>query len=448
MTRSWFRLPKYLIRFGHRYRFQSTLLSISGLSISVATFYLFATPSDDPLGKRTSRFMASSAAQSSIRAAEPFGVTLQEAQIIVNHHLGQSPHVSALKELKDYGFSPSTRSYEIHVQTSDPSSFLLIVTPPPSPPSPSAPSYHPNSIPTLSHLHHLIKTNTSIPLPQIHHVDSSCSLVPFPYILSDLPTGIKLSEARARGLLTEKENMVVDLKVGAWLRELHDIENDWFGCPKSLEDTEKQAHQHHLPHHLGALGHFGVGGAEEEEPSYSWQESFTLFLEEMMCEAEERGEELPYEEIRMYLSRAIGFYLFDDAEVPKLVWFTGNEDAILIDVPSASNSESLSRPEPRITSFLQFTHAIYGDPLLERLFASPGPSKALLEGYGKNVVVFARQRTKRIWYEVFWGLVVLSEMAKAGLGEEEEEVKVGERRKRAKEVVLEGVKMLKDAPCY
>jgi len=94
-------------------------------------------------------------------------------------------------------------------------------------------------------------------------------------------------------------------------------------------------------------------------------------------------------------------FLFDDVEVPSLVALTTAAESVFItDVDG----------EPQLALLLpSFAHLLYGDPLLERAFSpSEAPSKALLEGYGAPPpIVFSRQRTKRMWYDLYLGLVVL-----------------------------------------
>jgi hypothetical protein len=146
--------------------------------------------------------------------------------------------------------------------------------------------------------------------------------------------------------------------------------------------------------------------------------------------------EIPFEEIRRYLSRAIGFFLFDDVEVPSLIGFTLSNEDVLISLPSASTAD-----EPHIVSLPIPTHALWADPMLETLFMPPGPSQALLEAYtngGGPLIVFPRQRTKRIWYTLFLAGVVLVE----GVREDMEKVKW------ATELIRECMEKLKDAPCY
>jgi len=73
--------------------------------------------------------------------------------------------------------------------------------------------------------------------------------------------------------------------------------------------------------------------------------------------------------------------------------------------------------EPQLALLLlSFAHLLYGDPLLERAFSpSEAPSNALLEGYGAPPpIVFPHQRTKRMWYDLYLGLVVLLGMRRVG----------------------------------
>jgi len=89
--------------------------------------------------------------------------------------------------------------------------------------------------------------------------------------------------------------------------------------------------------------------------------------------------------------------LFDDVEFPSLVWFTGDESSVMVN----------GGGERDFALCFGFSYAVWGDPLLETIFVSP--SAALLEGYQGTPIVFHRQRTKRTWYTLFYGLLVMVE---------------------------------------
>lgn len=245
-----------------------------------------------------------------------------------------------------------------------------------------APLSGPNNIQAqyklLSTLHaHISSAPPPVPLPfpvpLALNVDA-----PQPYILARLPAPLppsaQLKQLTAvRDALTPEQAASFDLLVGVALRTMHNLESEWCGPP-----------------------------ALENEGLYNWQEAFTLLVEETLSAAEAAGIASADDVIalRSYLGRAIGAYLFDDVEVPSLVSLTtGAESVFVAEVDGG----------PRLALLLpSFAHLLYGDPLLERAFSpSEAPSNALLKGYGTPPpIVFARQRTKRMWYDLYLGLVV------------------------------------------
>ncbi|KAI0954253.1 hypothetical protein AcV7_007532 [Taiwanofungus camphoratus] len=336
-------------------------------------------------------------------------VTLAQAQRILDHHRTQSTPIVTFEELRNSGYSAFTPTKTYVVVLADSSSYTLKVSPPPAP---TSPAYAPNSLAAEHALLQLLSSQTSIPHPTAHALDTSLALLSYPYLLLSHPRGIPLSRARASGKLSPRQALLLDLRMGAYLKQLHGVQNDWFGLPAQAADA-----------------------------LYSWQEAFTLLLETLLEEARERGVAAPYEDVRRYLSRAIGFFLFDDCEMPSLVSFAGDEDATLVQFDLESPSQDDEVP---ITSFLSFSHALWGDPLLEAMFCDP--SAALSEGYGGSPIVFARQRTKRIWYTLFLALMVLVQTAR------EEQTLMGEQDtdkvEWAKQALEKCAEELRDAPCY
>lgn len=244
--------------------------------------------------------------------------------------------------------------------------------------------WHPNSLSVSAKIITLITSQTSIPVAQ-PVLDTSCDILPHHFLLT-LPyhlafsSVISLSDAKQQNLLTPEQLTFIDLNIGRLLGQLHSgVLNEWYGLPQEFNPPA---------------------------PSYSWQESFTLLFESLLSEQSES--EMPLQEIRKYLSRAIAYFLFDDVEVPSLVWMTGSDDDIYLHIKDSSpQSVAIAAILPNVA------HAIWGDPLLETFFMPPAPSKALLEGYvdggGEPLLVFPRQKTKRLWYTLFLALLVLSE---------------------------------------
>lgn len=295
----------------------------------------------------------------------------------------------------------------------------------------------------------LLSQHTSIPHPTPLHHSDTLAIIPHEYLILTYTHGVPLSDLRRAGKLSDRQNMLIDLQIGRWMREMHDkVQNDWFGLPK-VQVPESAIASFSIP----GLASLVFGQTQEEEPSYSWQETFTSSLESLMQSAEALGlaPDVSYTDLRQYLGRAIGSFLFDDCDVPSLISFLGDDGSVIVDMPqSQPEAAAAADTEPRITSLLPPTYALYGDPLLETFFLQSGgddgtsaPSQALLEGYGGNPIVFRRQKTKRIWYDAFLCLAILL-AARSEIGDGDREAKVWWARQRIRECV----NILKDAPTY
>lgn len=106
--------------------------------------------------------------------------------------------------------------------------------------------------------------------------------------------------------------MRIDLRIGVHLRNLHALQNDWFGHPVAPAPVD---------------------------PCYSWQDAFIPLIEEVIDTLQKSHAELcDYSVLRKVLSRAYGSFLFEDVEVPSLVLGAGGLGDIW--VSKMSNAES------------------------------------------------------------------------------------------------------------
>jgi hypothetical protein len=345
-------------------------------------------------------------------------LTPQEARLILATHLPQQPTdlpTVTLLDLTDADpiayatfhpylvhCAPHTTTYLVTLQFSEP-------------PKGDAPLTAPNSIEAqyklLSALHTYLSSGPPpIPLPFPIPIALNAD-APRPYILARLPAllppSAQLKQLSAvRGALPPEQAASLDLRFGVALRAQHNLQSEWCGPPPL-----------------------------ESEGLYSWQETFTRLVDEALCAAEAAGiasaEDVTA--LQGYLARAIGAFLFDDVEVPSLVALTTGAGSVFV-----TDTDG----EPQLALLLpSFAHLLYGDPLLERAFSpSEVPSKALLEGYGAPPpIVFARQRTKRMWYDLYLGLVVLLGAGRVG-GDQDVDW--------AAQLVERSRVLLRDAPCY
>ncbi|KAJ3777218.1 hypothetical protein FB446DRAFT_718531 [Lentinula raphanica] len=353
-------------------------------------------------------------------------LSLEDAQKVITKWFPQPSHFRVIglvdAQLEDsYSRTRNNTTYMLDLassadNTSTHTSFITISSIADEPAS--VPRY--NSLQVYSMLIAKIHQQTSIPIPE-PILDTSLDSIDYPFLLTPpqplrSSAIIPLSAARAQNILTKPQEALIDLTLGQLLGQLHSgIQNDWFGHP-SLD--------------------------QPREPSYSWQETFVALLEPLLEHVHNVGIDfgVSYEDIRTYLSRAIAFFLFDDVEVPSLIWFTGSEDDIFITRPDDTSSSV------RIAAIVPtLAHALWGDPLLETFFLPPGPSEAIKEGYvgggGSPLLVFGRQHTKRLWYTIFLALVILVE--REGL-----QPTKSDKKPWALKTLERCSRALKDAPCY
>lgn len=212
-------------------------------------------------------------------------LTREEAQDILQKHLPGAE----VRSLED--FSPSTHI----VRLSDGRAYLLKLAT--STADSSAPVYAPNSILEQYTLLAHLATQPQFPSLPIPAPVAHGRYAEHVYLLTSLPPTASASNLRSissiRSQLSPRAVALVDLQIGQSLHRLHEIQNDWFGPP-----------------------------ALESEGIWVWQEVFVLLLEDALDRAGplELGLDVPA--LRRLLSRAIGSFVFDDAEVPSLVWFT------------------------------------------------------------------------------------------------------------------------------
>ena len=356
-------------------------------------------------------------------------LTPQEASAILAAHLPQPPTelptVSSVDSTDaDPAACASFHAYLVyHAATT-----YLVTLQLSEPLKGEAPLTAPNSLRAqyelLSALHaHLSSEPPPIPLPFPVPIALNAD-APRPYILARLPPAspplspsarLKSSLATVRrgdgdGTLPPEQVASLDLHFGLALRTLHNLQSEWCGPPPL-----------------------------EGEGLYSWQEAFERLVDEALCAAESAGDVFASAEdvvaLRGCLARAIGAFLFDDVEVPSLVALTTGAESVFV-------ADADGDGEPRLALLLpSFAHLLYGDPLLERAFSpSEAPSRALLEGYGSPPpIVFARQRTKRMWYDLYLGLVVLLGARRVGSDQNVD---------WATQLVEHNRVLLRDAPCY
>ncbi|KAG9315318.1 hypothetical protein JVU11DRAFT_4457 [Chiua virens] len=339
-------------------------------------------------------------------------VTLEQVHDVINSNDdNQSVQVASFSEIKhtSYSYTASQTFYHITLSNSD-RSYLLLVSPLQS--GTTAPP-GPITLPALSIVLSKILDNTAVPVPRpvAHDVSGNDGKWPFGWLLLRIPGSSPRSPATTslasiRHVLSPTQLARIGLRLGTYLRALHGVTNDWFGVPMDKEPEPPSVPSFAA---LLAAGEEGEGEGEGEDMTpYSWQDTFVSqfegLLERVCGDAETRKStpcDIDVDQLRRSLSRAIGSFLFDDVEMPRLIWVTGNEEDVIVSLAGEDDREAdISYILPT------FGRAIWGDPLMEAWFLPPGPSAAIGEGYfdgeedGTLIVFSATQDQEDVVYRI------------------------------------------------
>lgn len=218
-----------------------------------------------------------------------------------------------------------------------------------------------------------------------------------PYLLLTHPGGVPLSDPRFSSDSCSSVN--IRHEVGAHLRLLHEVQNDWFGLPSDPGEWSE---------------------------CYSWSECFTLLMENALDAASAiflsspgsgpSGNKILTEDdirnLRQHLSRAIAFYIFDGVEVPSLIWCPSLDWERFVIVKGDRLDDETNFTGLRVSSFTGWEGAIWGDPLMEGAFANP--SAELMESYGTELITLYRHKAKRLWYTIYATIVTMTNLKRNG----------------------------------
>ncbi len=283
------------------------------------------------------------------------------------------------------------------------------------------------------------KQVVTIPFPKVLKTDVWPADFPeqHSYVLLSVPENAEpiLSDFSAQTPPDSPLRQETDRRLGAVYSGVHKTFNLWYGIPSQPSEWCE---------------------------CISWQECFTALFHMALSSAERAslvGKDL-VEQLQRAMFHAVAYFLFDDVEVPSLVHNPGLEweSGIYVSKSVQEGDNDAADAALEVIAMYGWTNALWGDPLMECALRTP--SKAFLDGYGENPIVFERQETKKLWYLAYAALTSLVQKAKVkapGSSQVDKELtadSVSVRQAKVwgvdllKELLLQTAEKLKDAPCY
>ena len=220
----------------------------------------------------------------------------------------------------------------------------------------------------------LARTHTQAPLPDLLGTDFSRTLVSGDALVMAFLPGQPLHEVRPG--LSAAQQFAVDQQIGQHLRALHQATGPVFG---HLLDSERQ------------------------HPS--WRVAFSDMVGDVLEDARRVGVPLPVAAIRAALARHSP--LLDAVTRPSLLLWDSWDGNVFVEPGD---------PEPRVTGFIDFERALWGDPLAESQLLLRRTHSAFAEGYGQDLLATPEDRLRRGLYDLHLLLVMTVECTYRALG--------------------------------
>ncbi len=208
----------------------------------------------------------------------------------------------------------------------------------------------------------------SVPVPALRHADLSCEHLPAGHLFMDVAEGTPWS--RLREGLSGAQNDTIERQLGRITARINGITGPSFGYP--------------------------VVGPRFER----WVDAFAWMCHTLYADARRFGLEPSLSEMELSTLLERHGHVFDEVRVPRLVHW---------DLWAGNVFVRLDDGQPIVTGVIDFERALWGDPLMEFIPGRLRDLEAYETGYGERLLSTRSARLRRLFYNVYLGLVLVVE---------------------------------------
>lgn len=251
----------------------------------------------------------------------------------------------------DGGFCNAVYQAEV-----DGSGYIIKIAPPPNV---LMMGYEKNMMETEVEMLHLVREQTTVPVPNVVFYDDSCAICDSPYFIMTKVEGETLLAAKEQ--LSKEEYEHIQQVVGGYNRQINSI----LGKEFSLPGRKDMRH--------ATLAPFVM-------------ELFDLLLEDGK-KVESDLQHIDYEEVYEILHKYK--WVFEEVKTPQLVHWDLWEGNIFI-------------KEKEVCGIIDFERCIWSDPLMEHEFSGFGPvGESFLSGYEEGKVLTETEAIRSELYRLY-----------------------------------------------
>lgn len=281
------------------------------------------------------------------------------AQSIISHHFGSARKVAAFEELREGYFNAAAR-----LELDDGFHCVLKAAPQDGV---KGLRYEKGIMKAEVESMRLVKSRTSVPVPDIYVYDTSRSLLPSDFFIMQMLSGNPLHQVRQQ--IPIEQQVEIERSLGRMAYEMSQITNPVFGY-----------------------------WSQPQQRGTTWRATFLEMIDWVMADGKAIDVKLPipYDELYGLMERH--FDALNEVTTPRLVHWDIWDGNVFVNPQTG-----------QITGLIDFERVMWGDPLLESFFGDRNPNSHYSAGFGQGVLSTRRQVQRRMLYNTYLWMIMIIE---------------------------------------
>jgi len=286
-------------------------------------------------------------------------LTHELAQSIIAHHFGSKRKVTLFEELREGYFNAAAR-----LKLDDGFQCVLKAAPLENV---KGLRYEKDIMKAEVESMRLVKSKTSVPVPDIYIYDTSRNLLPSDFFIMKMLPGSPLHQVRQQ--IPAEQQVEIERSLGRMAYEMSQITNSAFGY-----------------------------WAQPQQPGTSWRKTFLEMVDWGIADGKAIDVKLPLPYDELYGLMEKHFDALDEVKTPRLVHWDIWDGNVFVDPATG-----------KVTGLIDFERVMWADPLVESFFGDRNPNSHYSEGFGHGALSTRNQVRRRMLYNTYLWMIMIIE---------------------------------------